>query len=177
MGTRLSEHFDLSEFVCPCCRQANPDGRLVERLEKLHDLMGARAIIITSGYRCPDHSVAVGGYRNDAHTCNIAADIKVKKPDGSWYSSLDIAEAAERVGFSGIGTIDDTACHVDIRDKYNYVNSHWFGSEQSGNDSISTFQRGTVFPSRTPVQVETPVTEKKTIQLVINGEVVWENEI
>jgi hypothetical protein len=34
-----------------------------------------------------------------------------------------------------------------------------------------------VFPSRTPVQVEIPVVEKKTIQLVINGEVVWENEI
>ena len=174
MSTRLSEHFDLVEFVCPCCRQANPDSELVNKLEKLHDLMGAKAIIITSGYRCPDHSAAVGGYRNDAHTRNIAVDIKVQKLNGGWYSGLDIAEAAERVGFSGIGVIDGTACHVDIRNANNYSNDHWFGNEQTGENYITTFQRGTEFPSRTKQQT-TP--EKKTIQILINGEIVWEKEI
>lgn len=146
---KLSEHFDKNEFRCQCgCGGENPSPKLIEMLEKLHDLMGAKAIIISSGYRCPSYSVKVGGYRNDAHTCNIAVDCCVKKPDGSYYTSSDIAEAAERVGFEGIGIIDDTYCHLDTRGYNSYVNSHWFGDERTGNDYISTFQRGTVFPSR-----------------------------
>lgn len=145
----LSLHFDKEEFRCQCgCGGENPSPKLVEMLEKLHDLMGASAIIISSGYRCPSYSVSVGGYRNDAHTCNIAVDCCVKKPDGSYYTSSDIAEAAERVGFEGIGIIDDTYCHLDTRGYDSYVNSHWWGDERTGNDNISSFQRGTIFPSR-----------------------------
>ena len=85
---KLSKHFDKNEFRCQCgCGGENPSRKLIEMLEKLHDLMGAKAIIISSGYRCPSYSVKVGGYRNDAHTCNIAVDCCVKKPDGSYYTS------------------------------------------------------------------------------------------
>ena len=112
----LSLHFDKSEFRCQCgCGGENPSPKLIEMLEKLHDLMGAKAIIISSGYRCPSYSVKVGGYRNDAHTCNIAADLCVQKEDGTFYSSEDIAEAAERVGFEGIGIIDnDTGAIIAV---------------------------------------------------------------
>lgn len=160
----LSAHFDLSEFKCPCCGKANPSKLLIERLEKVYKLMNAKSIIITSGYRCPNYSVKVGGYRNDAHTCNIAADIIVNKKSGGTYSAEDIAEAAERVGFGGIGLMNG-ACHVDNRDSEPYVNKHWFGDERTGNDNISTFQRGTKFEG------ETPSTDSGvTISLTINGE-------
>ena len=145
----LSAHFDLNEFKCGCgCKGHNPSPKLIEMLEKLHDLMGASAIIISSGYRCPSYSVKVGGYKTDAHTFNIAVDCCVKKPDGSFYSSEDIAEAAERVGFQGIGIIDDTYCHLDTRGYDSYFNDHWWGDERTRNDNIPTFQKGTIFPSR-----------------------------
>ena len=142
----LSKHFDKSEFRCQCgCGGENPSKKLIERLEQLFDLMGAKSIVITSGYRCPKYSVSVGGYSSDAHTRNIAADIIVNKQGGGSYTAEDIAEAAERIGFGGIGLMNG-ACHVDTRDCESYLNPHWFGDERDGRNYIKTFQRGTVFP-------------------------------
>ena len=141
----LSKHFDKSEFRCQCgCGGENPSKKLIERLEQLFDLMGAKSIVITSGYRCPKYSVKVGGYSSDAHTRNIAADIIVNKQGGGSYTAEDIAEAAERIGFGGIGLMNG-ACHVDTRDCESYLNQHWFGDERDGRNYIKTFQRGTVF--------------------------------
>lgn len=142
----LSKHFDKSEFRCQCgCCGENPSKKLIERLEQLFDLMDAKSIVITSGYRCPKYSVKVGGYSSDAHTRNIAADIIVNKQGGGSYTAEDIAEAAERIGFGGIGLMNG-ACHVDTRDCESYLNQHWFGDERDGRNYIKTFQRGTVFP-------------------------------
>ena len=144
----LSAHFDSSEFNCKTCgKSATISNLLIRRLEEMHSLMNAKAIYVTSGYRCPNCSVRVGGYRNDAHTKGMAADIKVQKQDGSYYSAEDIAEAAERIGFGGIGLLNG-ATHVDTRDTEPYSNNHWFGDERNGNDNIRTFQRGTVFPGQ-----------------------------
>jgi Peptidase M15. len=164
----LSAHFDKSEFRCKCgCGGENPSKLLIEMLEKLFKRMNARAIIISSGYRCPYYSPTVGGYRNDAHTQNIAADLRVKKQDGSCYSSSDVAEAAEREGFGGIGIIDDTHVHLDTRGKEPYVNSHWFGNEVTGEE-YSTFQRGTVFDGERPEPVSDPVKLQKKVTIMID---------
>lgn len=145
----LSAHFDKIEFRCKCGKSHdyNIESELINKLEKLYDIMGASAIIVTSGFRCPEYSKSIGGYFNDAHTKGIAADIIVqrKATNTPYYNSEDVAEAAERVGFTGIGIIDNMAVHVDIRNDNNYVNSHWFGDERTGNDNIETFQRGSVF--------------------------------
>ena len=139
----LSAHFDSSEFVCECCGQSKTmSGILIKRLEKLYLLLNAKAVIINSGYRCENNP---WGFKEDAHRKGIAADIKVQKKDCSWYSSEDIAEAAERVGFGGIGMMPPNSCHVDTRDTEPYTNNHWFGNEVTGEDNITTFQRGTVF--------------------------------
>ena len=144
---KLTEHFDSTEFKCNCGNNPKVSELLVNRLEQMHKIMHAKAIYITSGYRCPNCSVKVGGFRNDAHTKGIAADITVQKQDGSYYSAEDIAEVAERVGFGGIGLMNG-ACHVDTRDTEPYTNNHWFGDERNGNDNIKTFQRGTIFPGQ-----------------------------
>ena len=117
----LSEHFDLSEFTCKCNKHctANPDKELIDKLEKLHNMLNAKSIIITSAYRCPQHSIDVGGKLDDAHTRNIAADIIAYDQNGKQYDAETIAEAAELVGFSGIGIICAYAVHVDIRNKNN----------------------------------------------------------
>lgn len=108
-------------------------------LERLRENMNAAAIIVTSGTRCPAHSVAVGGTSTDAHTKGIAVDIRVNKKDGTSYTSGTIAREAEKIGFSGIGIIDNIHCHVDIRNLNNYYNNHWYGDERTHNYFILTF--------------------------------------
>ena len=136
---KITEHFDSTEFACPCCGRDDINKELVERLERLFAAIGADKIIISSGIRCPDYSVSVGGYRNDTHTLGGAADLVVYK-DGKPMSSFAVAAIAEDLGlFNGIGVIDDSYIHLDIRGIIPYSNNHWFGSEQTGAN-YSTFK-------------------------------------
>lgn len=144
----LSIHFSQSEFNCECCGRSHAVSKLlIDRLEKMFAIMDAKAIYVNSGYRCENNP---WGSKTDAHRRGIAADIKVQKKDGSWYTSWDIAEVAERLGFGGIGLMLPNSCHVDTRDTEPYDNVHWFGNEYTygdvlKSDWIKTFQRGTVF--------------------------------
>lgn len=143
----LSAHFDSSEFVCSCCgKSIKMSDLLIERLEKLHALMGAQAVYINSGYRCNNNP---WGSPTDAHRKGMAADIRVQRKDGSYYTAEDIAEAAERVGFKGIGIMEPDSCHVDTRGDEPYIYDWWHGNETTGvdwtKDSGHTFIRGTVF--------------------------------
>lgn len=173
----LSPHFDDFEFACDCGKITTMSPELISRLESLYNIIGAGAIIITSGYRCPDCSVKAGGSHDDAHTRSLAADIMVLKntKDVNYFDSDDIAEAAERVGFTGIGIIDRLAVHVDVRTPQNYKNGHWFGDERTGNDNISTFQRGTIFNSHT--ENVSRETSKHTIKIIFDDKVIYEKEI
>lgn len=148
----LSAHFDSSEFACSCCGQSITMSQLlIERLEKMHSLMDAKAIYVNSGYRCNNNP---WGSPTDAHRKGMAADIRVQRKDGSYYTGADIAEAAERIGFGGIGIMEPDSCHVDTRDTDPYVNNHWFGNETTGEDYIQTFQRGTTFDGRIEVSIK-----------------------
>lgn len=138
----LSEHFDSTEFCCECCGRSKPMSTLlISMLEKVYDYMNAKAIIISSGYRCENNP---WGYKNDAHRKAMAADLCVQKQDGSFYSSWDVAEVAERLGFRGIGIIDNTYVHLDTRGHEPFVYDFWFGNEMTG-ENYTTFQRGTIF--------------------------------
>lgn len=138
-SVKLSPHFNSNEFDCKCGKCANTliDSDLIAKLESLFTEMSADKIIVNSGYRCPAHSVAVGGTATDAHTRGIAADITVYV-NGSPVKPITAAAAAERVGFSGIGLMTNNI-HVDVRNSSNYVNSHWFGDETTGAN-VDTFQ-------------------------------------
>lgn len=125
-------------------------------LERLFERMDAKCINITSGIRCPQHSVAVGGYSNDMHTLSGACDIQVVKKSGGNYTALTIAEQAEAVGFNGIGLIDDITCHVDIRGIIPYKYNHWFGDERDSSKSYPTF-KGLGEPIETSAQREIKV--------------------
>ena len=161
----ISEHFALEEFTCKCgCGSCSVDSELITKLEKLFAALNAKFIFVSSGVRCPEHSVRVGGTRTDAHTRGLAADICAMKQDGSYYTSETIAREAEKVGFNGIGIIDDQFCHVDIRTTENFVNGHWFGDERTGNDWIPTFAN-----MGEPIfKGETPVNKVKIIQSELN---------
>lgn len=172
MGKQITTHFNYDEFKCPCCNGNKADVTLINKLENIYEYFsrcsdGVSAIIVTSGYRCSRHSVAVGGYANDSHTKGIAADIYVVKNDGiTRYNSREVAAVAEKLGFSGIGIIDNTAVHVDIRNASNYTNTHWFGNEITGDDNIKTFSE--YLPKTT--------TSKHTLTVILDGKEIMKKE-
>ncbi len=135
---KITTHFDTNEFRCNCGKEGI-NNELVERLERLFAAIGADKIIISSGYRCPDCSVKVGGYRNDMHTKGGAADLVVYK-DGKPMNSFAVAAIAEDLSlFNGIAVIDDSYCHLDIRGIIPYSNNRWLGNEATG-ETYTTFK-------------------------------------
>lgn len=79
---QLSEHFWLHEFLKRPVDHLSPEvlknlKALAEQLELVRARLGNKAIIVTSGYRDPEHNRAVGGAKNSYHLKGMAADIAV----------------------------------------------------------------------------------------------------
>ena len=160
----ISAHFDSAEFACSCCgKTVRMSDLLIQRLEKLYNLMQAKAVFINSGYRCLNNPY---GFATDAHRRCIAADIKVQKQDGTFYSGEEIAEAAELVGFGGNGIMEPISCHVDTRDKEPYTNSFWHGNETTQED----FPAGHTF-------VKGRFEHKHTITIMIDDNIIYSGGI
>lgn len=140
---KISKHFYSNEFASTNGVKLYDDKILINEglvnyLEKFFDY-GITSIVISSGYRTPSHSVAVGGSSKDAHTYGLAADI-VGYVNNNKVPTEYMVCFAELIGFSGIGIINYTgSIHVDVRTKETYSSGHWFGNERTGEDDISSF--------------------------------------
>lgn len=108
---RLSPHFDSEEFRCHDGSYKEPHTELVQKLELLRTELGGATIHINSAYRSPSYNRKVGGSPNSQHLLAKAADIVVKGK-----TPTQVAKAAEKVGFRGIG-IYKKFTHVDVRSK------------------------------------------------------------
>jgi len=109
--TRLSEHFVAKEFACKCCGMVLVHPELIRKLEALRFALGAKPVIIISGYRCADHNKAVGGDEKSYHMFGMAADIFV-----SGVTTKSLVAKAESAGFDGIGIyVEKAFIHVDVR--------------------------------------------------------------
>jgi uncharacterized protein YcbK (DUF882 family) len=93
---KLTEHFALREFECPCCHTVKLHPGLVRRLEALRGGL-RKPVLITSGYRCPVHNEEVGGVANSAHLLGTAADVGVASAEQVHFRLL-----AEAAGFRKI---------------------------------------------------------------------------
>lgn len=114
---KLSQHFTSQEFACGCANcQGQPSARepmnykFVKRLQVMREIFG-QAMVISSGYRCPEHNRAVGGVAGSYHVRGRAADISL----ASSADRYELLGAAIKAGFTGIG-IGATFLHVDDRD-------------------------------------------------------------
>ena len=127
-NTQLTEHFSVREFRCKCGKSHDIliNTELAEKLEKLHNALSCKYIIINSGHRCSAHDIAVGGSGSGQHVSGNAADIVCYDKNGKPISSKIVSCAAQDIGFCGIANIDSsyTATHVDVR-----TGSKWLGDE------------------------------------------------
>lgn len=135
---KLSEHFSLSEFQCKNgTDEIKVSDILIEYLEKLRAKLNSDSVLINSGYRTSEYSVTVGGSENDPHTKGIAADIHAYR-NGELISGAELCCAAQEIGFGGIGYMG-SSIHVDVRNKEEYYNNHWWGNEQTGENVSDWF--------------------------------------
>ena len=83
-STQLSPHFNVREFRCQCGQSHETliASELVDKLEALYTVLNCSKIIVTSGYRCPEHDKAVGGTSSGQHTKGTAADVCCYGQDG-----------------------------------------------------------------------------------------------
>lgn len=74
---KLGRYFRVKEFAC---KDLSPVVFVDEYLWSVLDILRAKIekpIIITSGYRTPDHNAKVGGAKYSYHMRGMAADIRV----------------------------------------------------------------------------------------------------
>lgn len=116
---KLTKNFSLSEF-------ASKDGAeipfwvdanlliLAEQLQVLRDYFGV-PITINSGYRSPEHNLAVGGSKNSQHLLGKAGDIRVKgKSPLEVYQAIELLIKDGKMLQGGLG-LYDTFVHYDWR--------------------------------------------------------------
>ncbi len=136
---QLTKNFNVKEFKCKCGGNHSTilDVGLVEKLQKLVDVLGCESAVITSGFRCVKHDKAVGGNGAGMHTKGLAADVVFNGKDNKAIDTRLVACYAQELGFTGIGRIplgnyaktnkpnpSSTAIHLDIR-----TGSRWYGDE------------------------------------------------
>ena len=107
-STQLFPHFNVREFRCSCGKSHETllASELVDKLEQLYTALNCSKIIVTSGYRCPEHDKAVGGTSSGQHTKGTAADVCCYGQDGQPISSKTVCCKAQDLGFTGIANID-----------------------------------------------------------------------
>lgn len=93
-------HFKREEFECRCgCGGNLIADDFVDALDVLREQLGF-ALVISSGYRCPQHNMNVSSTGHEGpHTTGRAADIKIARPQ-----AFELARMAMRSDlFTGIG--------------------------------------------------------------------------
>ena len=135
-STQLSPHFNIREFRCNCGinHETLIASELVDKLEALYTALNCSKIIVTSGYRCPEHDKAVGGTSSGQHTKGTAADVCCYGQDGQPISSKTVCCKAQDLGFTGIANITSSYqyTHLDVRTGY-----RWLGDETKGNGTVT----------------------------------------
>jgi zinc D-Ala-D-Ala carboxypeptidase len=92
------KYFTIEEFACKHCGRVVMDGAFLEDVDQMRGLFG-KPLVVTSGYRCPDHNAAVSSTgRTGPHTTGHAADFAVSHAD-----ALQLVRLALVIGFTGIG--------------------------------------------------------------------------
>jgi uncharacterized protein YcbK (DUF882 family) len=116
--------FIPEEFECQCknkrCVGKEPQMRmnplLLQALNRVREEF-KKPIIVTSGFRCPDHNKAIGGAIKSQHLQGTAADIRPasgKKEDLEELYQL----CKKELGFTGLGDgRPKNFVHVDVRQK------------------------------------------------------------
>jgi len=94
----MSQYFSDKEMACSHCGKVNMDPLFMDYLDEVREQYG-KPLIVTSGYRCPEHPIEAKKSKAGAHTTGKAVDFAVDRKDA--YELLEIAVGTG--WFTGIG--------------------------------------------------------------------------
>jgi len=101
-------NFSPAEIACRGTGKLRVNADALDRLQALRTALG-KPLIVTSGYRSPEHNRRVGGATASKHLEGAAFDISMANHDPAAFIA-----AARRAGFKGIGTYPRSGfVHVD----------------------------------------------------------------
>ncbi|MDR0807765.1 MAG: DUF882 domain-containing protein [Gemmobacter sp.] len=101
-------NFSPAEIACRGTGKLRVNADALDRLQALRTALG-KPLIVTSGYRSPEHNRRVGGTTASKHMEGAAFDISMANHDPATFIA-----AAQRVGFRGIGTYPrSNFVHID----------------------------------------------------------------
>lgn len=110
---KITEHFKVKEFAC---KDGSPIVFVDEWLAMLLNILREtikKPVIITSGYRTPEHNKKVGGAKYSYHMRGMAADIIVKD-----MTPKDVAKELNKLAPNSCGIIVYKSwVHFDTRNK------------------------------------------------------------
>ena len=91
----ISYHFNLKDFASPDTQEIKLVPYVVYCLEKLQKTIASERIIISSGYRTPEHNDEVDGVTQSYHLKGMAVDCYI--PD---FNLKGLAKLGLKAGFS-----------------------------------------------------------------------------
>jgi uncharacterized protein YcbK (DUF882 family) len=92
------KYFSIGEFACKHCGDNKIDLGFVSELDDMRHRYG-NPLVVTSGYRCPDHNAKVSSTgRAGPHTTGHAADLSDDRAD-----AFRLLRIATTMRFTGIG--------------------------------------------------------------------------
>ena len=109
----VTEHFKLSDCVCPCCDRIKIVPGFFKHMELLERMIQELGfpIIINSGYHCPEYNKNIGGSPKSWHML-FATDIRPEEKDSR--KLLLMYRMAIALDFGGIGYYENHI-HLDMR--------------------------------------------------------------
>ena len=127
---QVSKHFHSSEFKCQHCNKINIDDALITKLETIFSKLNASKCIISSGYRCREYDIKIGGFAGK-HSQGLAADCCFYDKSGKIIPSKIVCCVAwDLKQLKGIAKIDNYYVHLDNR-----AGGTYYGDEAKGNSS------------------------------------------
>lgn len=107
------QNFTEQEFTCKCgCGETKMDLGFVKKLDTIRNDLGF-PLVVSSGYRCPDHNDNVSSTGRDGpHTTGKAADLKLNYEQARKFLS-EATHWFNGVGVNQKGTPEARFIHVD----------------------------------------------------------------
>jgi uncharacterized protein YcbK (DUF882 family) len=104
MMSWTSKYFSYDEMKCKCgCNQAPMDQQLMTTLDSIREAMG-KPLIISSGYRCPNHPIEAKKSKPGAHATGKAADLAVEREDAYKVLMAALFMDIKRIGVQQKGS-------------------------------------------------------------------------
>jgi len=120
MDWDLYPNFKREEFECHEHGECIMHPQFMNLLQEIRENYG-KPMIISSGYRCRNHSLEIIKDKPGEHTYGLAADILVHGRDAIelLYQALD--HGVCRIGISQLGDISKRFIHLGLGDEYTNI--------------------------------------------------------